>query len=84
MWDDSTQVTTECLNRPCLVAVVLTPSPPISEQIVNQDLVPNAYIAVVPDVRSYRRHKILQCQDGVGGGFRFGELALLIEPVEAI
>jgi hypothetical protein len=29
MWDHSSQVTTEGLNRPCLVAVVFTPSPPV-------------------------------------------------------
>src|SRR4029453_6980391 len=29
MWDHSSQVTTEGLNRPCLAAVVFTPSPPV-------------------------------------------------------
>jgi hypothetical protein len=44
MWDDSSQVTTEGLNRPCLVAVVFTPSPPVGVQVINQVLVLNAHM----------------------------------------
>ena len=66
MWDDCTQVTTEGLNRSRLVSVVVTPGPPISEQVGDRNLVPNADLATVPHESGNRRYEILQRQDGVG------------------
>ena len=46
-WDHCSQITSEGLDRPRLMSVVLAPQAPIAEMVRNRDLVTNADLAAV-------------------------------------
>ena len=58
-WDHCSQITSEGLDRPRLMSVVLAPQAPIAEMVRNRDLVTNADLAAVAYERSNRGDEIL-------------------------
>jgi len=58
-WDHCSQITSEGLNRPRLVSVVLAPQAPIAEKVRNRDLLTDADLAAVAYERSNPGDEIL-------------------------
>jgi hypothetical protein len=58
-WDHCAQITSEGLNRPRLVSVVLAPQAPIAEKVRNRDLLTDTDLAAVAYERSNPGDEIL-------------------------
>ena len=58
-WDHCSQITSEGLDRPRLMSVVLAPQALITEMVRNRDLVTNADLAAVAYERGNRGDEIL-------------------------